>query len=123
MGALRRAITGGMLQRLRTLVTSLAIISVVGSVAQAYAATSTQAYAAQAQVSTAGVAVQAVDYQSSGAMLQAVTFRVDNPDASVSIRLRDDSEWISCTNSDAAVRCETPNFPASAVEQLEVSAA
>lgn len=124
MEATGRAITGVMLQRLRTLVTSLAIISVVGSVAQAYASTSTQSYAAQAQVSTAGVAVQAVDYQSSGAMLQAVAFRVDNPDATVSIRLRKDSEWVSCTSSGAIVRCELPaNFPASAIEQLEVTAA
>lgn len=111
-----------MLQSLRSVVTSLAIASVIGSVAQAYASTSTQAFTAQAQVSTAGVAVQAVDYESRGAMLQAVTFRVSSPNVSLSIRLRDDGQWISCTNGDGAVRCETPNFPASAVEQLEVTA-
>jgi hypothetical protein len=56
-------------------------------------------------------------------MLQAVTFHVSNPRASLSIRLRDDTQWITCTNRAGAVRCETPNFPASAVEKLEVSAA
>jgi Cu/Ag efflux protein CusF len=111
-----------MLQSLRSVVTSLAIASVIGSAAQAYTSTSTQAYTARAQISTAGVAVRAVDYESSGAMLQAVTFRVSNPNVSVSIRLRDDGQWISCANSAGAVRCETPNFPASAVEQLEVTA-
>jgi Cu/Ag efflux protein CusF len=98
-----------MFRSLRTVVTSLAVASVIGSAAQAYASTSTQAVAAQAQISTAGVAIKAVDYKSSGATLQAVTFRVDNPSASVSIRLRDDSQWIRCANS--------------AVERLEVSAA
>lgn len=111
-----------MLQSLRTAVTSLAIASVIGSAAQAYASTSTQAVSAQARISTAGVVVQAVNYESSGAMLQAVTFRVSNPSASVSIRLRDDSQWVRCANRAGAVRCETPNFPASAVERLEVSA-
>ena len=56
-------------------------------------------------------------------MLQAVTFRVSNPSVSVSIRLRADSQWVRCANRAGAVRCETPNFPASAVERLEVSAA
>ena len=112
-----------MLQSLRTVVTSLAIASVIGSAAQAYASSSTQAVASQAQISTAGVAIEAVDYKSSGDMLQAVTFRVNNPSVSVSIRLRDDGQWIRCANRAGAVRCETPNFPASAVERLEVSAA
>jgi hypothetical protein len=112
-----------MLQSLRSVVTSLAIASVIGSAAQAYASTSTQTIASRAQISTAGVAIQAVDYKSSGDMLQAVTFRVSNPSVSVNIRLRDDSQWVACTNQAGAVRCETPNFPASAVEQLEVSAA
>jgi hypothetical protein len=112
-----------MLQSLRTVVTSLAIASVIGSVAQAYASTSTQAATGRAQISTAGVAIQAIEYKSSGDMLQAVTFRVSNPGVTVSIRLRDDSQWITCTNRAGAVRCETPNFPASAVEKLEVSAA
>ena len=110
-----------MLQLLRSVVTSLAIASVIGSAAQAYASSSTQSVTAQAQISTAGVAIQAVDYKSSGDMLQAVTFRVNNSSVAVNIRLRDDSRWISCTNSAGAVRCETPNFPASAVERLEVS--
>jgi hypothetical protein len=112
-----------MFESLRTVVTSLAIASVIGSAAQAYASTSTQALTSQASVKTAGVSVQAIDYQSSGDMLQAVTFRVSNPGVSVNIRLRDDSGWIACTNEAGAVRCATPNFPASAVEQLEVSAA
>jgi len=121
--ASRRAITGVMLQSLRSVVTSLAIASVIGSVAQAYAATSTQAIASQAGVSTAGVAVRAIDYQSSGAMLQAVTFRVSAPAAAVSIRLQAGGHWIACTNEKGSVRCDTPNYPASAVERLEVSAA
>ncbi|MGA9761562.1 MAG: hypothetical protein WBQ14_03985 [Gaiellaceae bacterium] len=112
-----------MLQSLRTVVTSLAIASVIGSVAQAYASTSAQSATGQASVSTAGVSVQAIKYESSGDMLQAVTFRVNNPGVSVNIRLRDDTRWIACTNQAGAVRCDTPNFPASAVEQLEVSAA
>jgi hypothetical protein len=112
-----------MLQSLRTVVTSLAIASVIGTVAQAYASSSTQAMTGRAQISTAGVSIQAVDYVSSGDMLQAVTFHVSNPRASLSIRLRDDTQWITCTNRAGAVRCETPNFPASAVEKLEVSAA
>jgi len=112
-----------MLQSLRTVVTSLAIASVIGSAAQAYASSSTQSVVAQAQVSTAGVAIQAVAYESSGDMLQAVTFRVNNSSVSVNIRLRDDSRWTPCTNRAGAVRCETPNFPASAVEKLEVTAA
>ena len=111
-----------MLQSLRSVVTSLAIASVIGSAAQAYASTSTQAFTAQAQVSTAGVAIQAIKYESSGAMVQAVTFRVSNPSGSVSIRLQHDGRWIACANESGAVRCETPNFPASAVEQLEVTA-
>jgi hypothetical protein len=89
-----------MLQSLRTVVTSLAIASVIGTVAQAYASSSTQAMTGRAQISTAGVSIQAVDYVSSG-----------------------DMQWITCTNRAGAVRCETPNFPASAVEKLEVSAA
>jgi hypothetical protein len=111
-----------MLQSLRSVVTSLAIASVIGSAAQAYASTSTQAIASRAQISTAGIAIRAVNYESSGAMLQAVTFRVSNPSVSVNIRLRNDSQWVACTNQAGAVRCETPNFPASAVERLEVSA-
>jgi hypothetical protein len=112
-----------MLQSLRTVVTSLAIASVIGSVAQAYASNSVQSVTSRAGVSTAGVTVQAIDYHSSGAMLQAVTFRVNAPSASVSIRLQKDGNWIACTNESGSVRCNTPNYPAGAVEQLEVSAA
>ncbi len=112
-----------MLQSLRSVVTSLAIASVIGSAAQAYASNSTQSVTSRAGVSTAGVSVQAINYESSGAMLQAVKFRVSAPESSVSIRLQHDGRWIACTNESGAVRCDTPNYPASAVEQLEVSAA
>ena len=56
-------------------------------------------------------------------MLQAVTFRVNAPSSSVSIRLQSDGHWFACNNQDGSVRCDTPNYPASAVERLEVSAA
>lgn len=112
-----------MLQSLRTLVTSLAIASVVGTVTQAYTSSASAQVASGTQVVTAGIAVQAVDYQVASGYLRAVTFRTAAYSATVSIRLRQDGEWTPCSNSSGKVSCELPaNYPASAVERLEISA-
>jgi hypothetical protein len=117
----RLAITGVMLERLRSVVTSLAIASVIGSAAQAYASTSIQANPAGARISTPGVAVRDVHYASSGAAIQAVLFQVDEPGVSVSIRLNEAGGWYPCLNQDGSVRCDVHDFPASAVEELGVA--
>jgi hypothetical protein len=111
-----------MLERLRSVVTSLAIASVIGCVAQAHASSAAQSPTAQARISTSGVAVQQVDYESSGAEIQAVTFRVSDPSVSVRIQLAEIGGWYPCTNEEGAVRCDVHDFPASAVTKLEVAA-
>jgi hypothetical protein len=111
-----------MLQSLRTLITSLAIASVVGSVAQAYASTNTAQAPSRAQISTAGVVIAAVKYDTEANFLRSVNFHVNAPSATVKIRLRAGGDWLTCSNRVGTVRCETHNFPASAVERLEVAA-
>ena len=111
-----------MLQSLRTLVTSLAIASTIGSVAQAYASNATAQAPSRAQISTAGVTVAAVKYDTKADFLRGVSFHVSSPSATVKIRLRTGGDWITCSNREGTVWCETHNFPASAVERLEVTA-
>ncbi len=111
-----------MLQSLRTLVTSLAIASVVGTVAQAYASNATAQAPSRAQISTAGVAIDAVKYETAADFLRSVSFHVNAPSATIRIRLLDGGAWLPCSNRAGAVRCETHNFPASAVERLDVTA-
>jgi hypothetical protein len=109
-----------MLSTLRSLVTSLAIASTVGSVAQAYASSTTQVSASSATARTSGIAVEAIDYQANGSVLQAVKFQVNQPTVSLSIRLRTDGAWIHCENRAGEVTCPTEGFPVGAVDQLEI---
>lgn len=111
-----------MLESLRSIVTSLAIASVIGTVAQGYASTSTQASPAQSHVAAAGIAVKNIDYVTSGSALQAVTFTVGDADALVSIRLSEGGQWIPCANSNGAVRCDAKDYPVSALTNLEIAA-
>lgn len=112
-----------MLDSLRTLVTSLAIASTIGSIAQAYASNATAQAPSRAQISTAGVTVEGVRYDTDAAFLRSVSFHVNAPAATIRIRLLANGDWIPCSNRDGAVRCETRNYPVSSVEQLEVTAA
>ncbi len=111
-----------MFESLRSIITSLAIASVIGTLAQGYASAATQGSAVQGGITTAGVVVDDVDYVTSGQALQAVTFRVADTSTPVSIRLSSNSQWIPCTNSSGAVRCETKDYPVSALTKLEIAA-
>ena len=112
-----------MLQTLRSLVTSLAIASTIGSVAQAYASSATQMPSSSATMRTSGLAVEAVDYQTEGASLRGVSFRVSDPAVSVRIRVHSDGQWFACSNSAGNVSCKTPNVPVAAVDRLEITTA
>jgi hypothetical protein len=111
-----------MLSTLRSLVTSLAIASVIGSAAQAYASTQTQATMGMASVSTAGIAVENVNYDLDRSSLRKIHFQVNDPTVSVSVRLRSDGAWFSCENNAGKVACITGDFPISAVHRLEIVA-
>jgi hypothetical protein len=111
-----------MFETLRHLVTSLAIASLIGTGAQAYASSSTGSGAAGARISTAALAISDVRYESSQAFVTAVRFHISSGSGTIRIRLNPNGGWISCANSSGEVLCPTGNFPASAVEQLSVVA-
>jgi hypothetical protein len=111
-----------MFEALRHLVTSLAIASLIGTGAQAYASSSTHSGASSARISTAGLTIENVDYETSESFVHAVSFRVSAPGAAVRIQLNPRGSWISCSNNGGLVRCPTGNFPASAVTELSVTA-
>ncbi|MGD0274425.1 MAG: hypothetical protein ABSB96_11965 [Gaiellaceae bacterium] len=66
--------------------------------------------------------IDAVKYDTAADFLRGVSFHVNATSATIRIRLFDGGAWLPCSNRDGAVRCETYNFPASAVERLEVTA-
>jgi hypothetical protein len=75
-----------------------------------------------ASVSTAGIAVENVNYDLDRTSLRNVHFQVNDPAASVSIRLRPDGAWIRCENNAGKVACNAGDFPIGAVHRLEIVA-